>query len=495
MKKYYLFIFIICLLVNTKVFPQLVSDFKVNNDTTNYTQNYSKIGVDAEGNFVIVWQDNRSGVTYDLYMNLYNKNGIPLTGNIKINPSQTQAGAGEIAMKPNGRFFLSWSEFSGTRNSIKLKMFSKTFDSLSTSITCNDDFIKRKAYPKIGISPEGNVIVSWLEYTESFANYQIMLQRFDSTGNKIGGNVAATDTARDKANNTLWIRNDGSYLVCYDESSVGGGRSVIAKLFDKNGNFISLNRVNDISSLWYYFSEPIISADSLGRFCVAFNMYDFNANTNGVLFQLFNKDGSKKGSNVNYGSSGFDQFGALVIKKRNGELLLSYEAGYRMFMKKADSSGNYIGSQFQVSNQGLSSSQNCNGFQIVNNKIITTWTDNRYGNLDVFCNIRSYINPDSVVSVNNISTTVPQAFKLYQNYPNPFNPETTIKFDVKKAGNVKLKVFDELGKEILILVNENFMSGSYELKYNFSSLSSGIYYYSLFYNNNTMDYKKLILVK
>ncbi len=332
------------LLYHSESYSQLVSDFKVNDDATSYTQNYSKIGVDAEGNFVIVWQDERRSGYFDVYFQRFNMTGVKLGENTRINYTNLFCGSPEIAMKSNGNFFVCWYENNGSIYRIKLKYFNKNGDSLSSTLNFIENQTKIVSYYSMKTSLEGNLIVSWIEYTDLFANYQIVYQRFDSTGNKIGGNVAATDTAGTKINNNLCIRDDGSFIICYDASNIGGGMSSMAKLFDQNGNFFSLTRVNDTASLWYHFSEPIVSADSLGRFCVAFNVFDFNANTYGVLFQLFNKDGSKKGSNVNYGSSGFDQFGALVFKKRNGEMLLNYEASYRMFMKKADSSGNYIGS-------------------------------------------------------------------------------------------------------------------------------------------------------
>jgi hypothetical protein len=88
----------------------------------------------------------------------------------------------------------------------------------------------------------------------------------------------------------------------------------------------------------------------------------------------------------------------------------------------------------------------------------------------------------------------PKDFQLYQNYPNPFNPITKIKYDIIKAQDVIVSVYDILGREIAILVNEQQRPGSYEVKWEASNFSSGIYFYRL----NTTDYvdtKKLILLK
>ncbi len=74
---------------------------------------------------------------------------------------------------------------------------------------------------------------------------------------------------------------------------------------------------------------------------------------------------------------------------------------------------------------------------------------------------------------------IPITFNLFQNYPNPFNPSTTIKYSIPKASFVTLKVYDILGREVSALVNEQKPAGSYEVKFNASNLSSGVYFYRI----------------
>ena len=89
---------------------------------------------------------------------------------------------------------------------------------------------------------------------------------------------------------------------------------------------------------------------------------------------------------------------------------------------------------------------------------------------------------------------IPVETILYLNYPNPFNPITTIKYDIIKAQDVNVIVYDILGREVVTLVNEQQQPGSYEVKWDASIVSSGIYFYQL----RTKDYvntKKMILLK
>jgi len=90
-------------------------------------------------------------------------------------------------------------------------------------------------------------------------------------------------------------------------------------------------------------------------------------------------------------------------------------------------------------------------------------------------------------------------YALKQNYPNPFNPSTTISFILPKIGFVKLSIFDILGREVRILVNETLGSGVYSVNFNGSSLNSGVYFYTINVTSsngdNFSDTKKLVLVK
>jgi hypothetical protein len=92
------------------------------------------------------------------------------------------------------------------------------------------------------------------------------------------------------------------------------------------------------------------------------------------------------------------------------------------------------------------------------------------------------------------STEVPQGFQLQQNYPNPFNPSTVISYSLAKAGNVTLKVYNMLGQEVVTLVNGYQAAKSYDVNFNASSLSSGIYLYELRAGSNVVT-RKMVLMK
>lgn len=101
---------------------------------------------------------------------------------------------------------------------------------------------------------------------------------------------------------------------------------------------------------------------------------------------------------------------------------------------------------------------------------------------------------DVTVDVDNPEIEMPTTFVLGQNYPNPFNPTTNIKYQIAEHGFVSLKIYDVLGNEIASLVNKENPAGIYEVEWNASGFSSGIYFYQL-KTGNFVETRKMVLIK
>jgi DNA-binding beta-propeller fold protein YncE len=84
-----------------------------------------------------------------------------------------------------------------------------------------------------------------------------------------------------------------------------------------------------------------------------------------------------------------------------------------------------------------------------------------------------------------------ETFQLFQNYPNPFNPQTTIPFDLKNPGQVQIKVFDMMGREVATLVDKFMPAGSHNLVFDARGLASGTYYYRLIFGGQTLTKRML----
>ena len=98
------------------------------------------------------------------------------------------------------------------------------------------------------------------------------------------------------------------------------------------------------------------------------------------------------------------------------------------------------------------------------------------------------------VSVEKETDVVPAEFFVDQNYPNPFNPSTQIKFGITEAANIDLRIYDALGREVAVLISNQFMSaGSYNVKFDASNLASGTYVYRMTAGANSVSRKMQLL--
>jgi hypothetical protein len=115
----------------------------------------------------------------------------------------------------------------------------------------------------------------------------------------------------------------------------------------------------------------------------------------------------------------------------------------------------------------------------------------------------SVTNPAGIMVVRTIAndvafdpSVIPHEYALLQNYPNPFNPTTTIQYDLPFAGNVSLRVFDYLGREIAVLAEGHADAGSYKATWNVpqGGIASGVYFYRLRAGSYT-QVRRMLFVK
>ena len=218
---------------------------------------------------------------------------------------------------------------------------------------------------------------------------------------------------------------------------------------------------------------------------------------NGDLYAggLFDTAGGKPATNIaKWDGSGWSAVGDGIngqvysLASYNGNLYASGD-----FFISAGGPGNYIAKWdgAQWSNVGSGTDGPIYFFLVQDNKlyaggIFTTAGDQPAKNIAVWS--------DNAASVKNNDNSNPYEFSLYQNYPNPFNPTTNIEFHIAKSGFVSLKVYNTLGKEVATLVNEERHAGIYDIKFDASHLTSGIYFYKL-QNDNHSQVKKMVILK
>ena len=100
-----------------------------------------------------------------------------------------------------------------------------------------------------------------------------------------------------------------------------------------------------------------------------------------------------------------------------------------------------------------------------------------------------------VTGLNDYTDYHPRSFELFQNYPNPFNSSTTIRFSIHKKSNVKISITNILGQHLADIVNRDVNPGDYRVRWNAEGYATGVYFYTLFVNEEAVLTKRLLHAK
>ena len=468
---------------------QLVPDFKVNDDTTNMEQYEAKIGVDSFGNFVVVWTDFRKegleGVNVNLYCQRLSPNGGLIGNNFRINEVSGTSSSPSISVRKNGSFLVCWKDFS-----IRYRLFNSIGIPYSQSFILNDSIVNRGFNtPSAGTDSSGNFVICWQEYVFGQPG-NIYFQKLDSLGNKIGINIKVNDDTGNNTHNNpaITVRQDGSFIVTWNDTrppAMDNADDIYMQMYDRFGNKIGVNtKINDDSGIFNLQHSPKISSDSIGNVIIAWNDDRLDNTYNEVYGQKFYSNGSQFGVNfrVTQGSIDIVKGISSVDKRANGDFIICWTEFRNIpqpYFQRFLFNGAKIGGDYLVSSEASLAEKISTDGKIFGDKIISLWTDIRKGNRDIYCNMRSFTNPDTTVNIIQTSTLIPEGFTLYQNYPNPFNSTSVFSFSIKVSDIYKFEIYNSLGQKVNEVFNKLLNPGSYKINYSSGLLASGAYYYIL----------------
>ncbi|HAY32572.1 MAG TPA: hypothetical protein DCY06_00430 [Bacteroidetes bacterium] len=308
--------------------------------------------------------------------------------------------------------------------------------------------------------PRGICGISIINGTTAVAcgTYSGNARAYKTTDKGVSWNLIFSDTskARSLVDTYFWSPDSGLIAGGYNTSVYSNGVAVVLMTTDGGSTWLTVHKTNRTR-----------------EWCWKIN---FHSRTNGVI-------SIERSSGLSY-----------ILKTTNTGLnwteipFLEYDQeGIGFLNDNTGWVGGWTGPTYKTTNGGTNWSlagwgENLNRFRFLSDTLAFAVGD------------RIYKYKNYPVNVNQVSSEIPDEYYLYQNNPNPFNPSTKIKFKISKSGNAVLKVFDNAGKEVITLINENLNAGSYEFIFNAAGLSSGIYFYTL----NTGEYKssrKMLLIR
>lgn len=449
------------------------------NDAVNYPVSYSvyqpDIALDTDGNIYIVWHDYRAWLNdsswtspIDIFLDKSTDGG--LTWNTDI---QVSGGSGtypwhfqpSIATdKNNGNIYVSFTDYDryypqGDHGDISVTRSTNRGASFEAKVRVDDtadSLLAIQTFSDIAVdSAASNLYVTFNDSRNSSKDIYIA-KSTDYCQSFLNNILVNTDTTNDQEEPSIKTDKTGNvYVVWKDWKSDSTPKEFpylndiyIAKSTDNGNSFSSSVKVNDqyMNAEYEFNFPPRLTIDNLGIIHVAWPEFRFGYTT---CFYDQSLDGGQT-------------FAEDVIIPDNRDSL------------------SHTLPRIAVSN---------------NNKVYVAWMDKSNGNnfYDIFVSTKE--NLTSVEEVKNF----PLSFSLSQNYPNPFNPNTKIRYTIPGvetllATSVQLKVFDILGNEVATLVDEYKPAGSYDVDFDASYLSSGVYFYKL-QAGSFVETRKLMLLK
>ncbi len=245
------------------------------NDTEAGNRYNSSVAMAADGRFIIVWEDERNSLFDDIYGQLYDKSGTPVGANFKINDDATVSDqwTAAVAMNDLGEFVVVWQdgrnddlsqgESWNDSTDIYLQLFNSDGLPKGSNIKVNDDgYSSLWRYPDVEYDSDGGVLVVWQDCRNEL--WHTYAQRFDATGQKVGTNIDLPlnpEPIYGEAIRTA-IRKDGGFSLIYVglDETYNYYETVYLQQFDSDGLSLGSNTSMPMSDNWWLcMTEPAIA--------------------------------------------------------------------------------------------------------------------------------------------------------------------------------------------------------------------------------------------
>jgi len=466
---------------------------------------------DGTGGAIIAWESYRGSTTTDIFAQRVNSsgavqwtlNGLPVA--VVVFNQDT------ISMVSDGLggAILTWQDYRS--NNGFADVYAQRVNAIGAMLwtangvsVCNQAAAQRG--PKLINDGSGGAFITWYDNRAGAVNYDIYTQRISTTGAPMytTNGVATCTMATDQ------IKPD----ICSD-----GAAGVIITWCDYRSttdyNIYAQRQGPALATVWavdgvvmnnnvgYDQYDPKIVSDGLGGAIISWtdNRTGVAPGTADIYAQRVNSTGAVQwtATGVIICTSAGDQIKSQLVSDGNNGAYIAWEDH-----RNAGNSDIYA--QRIASNAAIYWA--ATGFAIctsVNDQLspmivsngnlgaIVVWQDYRSGNnFDIYMN--GYNTGGIFTAIGESGLTTPFEYSLSQNYPNPFNPVTQINYQLPKSGNVRLSVFNALGQEVDVLINESQNEGNHIINWNASAFPSGVYIYKL-ESGSFVSNKKMILLK
>lgn len=466
------------------------------------------IVTDGSGGAIIAWLSYRGAITTDIFAQRVNSSGTVQWTNNGVPVCVVVFEQDTLAMVSDGLggAILTWQDYRS--NNGFADIYAQRINTSGAGLwTANGVSVCNQAAaqlgPKLINDGSGGAFITW--YDKRAGNYDIYTQRISTSGAPVytTNGVATCTMATDQLKPDICSDGAGGVIITWTDYRSTNDYNIYAQ---RQGPALAIVWTVDgvvmNNNVAYNQYDPKIVSDGMGGAIISWtdNRTGVAPGTADIYAQRVNSTGAVQwtATGIIICTASGDQIKSQLVSDGNNGAYITWEDH-----RNAGNSDIYA--QRIASNAAITWS--ANGFTICNigndqlNPMVVSngnlgcfvvWQDYRSGNnFDIYAT--GFNTSGFIVSVAG-ETTNPDEFALLQNYPNPFNPATTINYQLPNTGNVKLTVYDALGHEAGVLVNESQNAGNYNIVWNASGFPSGVYFYRL-EAGSFVSNKKMILLK
>ena len=468
------------------LFKPLTNEIRVNDDVASSFQYDPEVCYNNNGQSIIIWKDERNG-KIDIYGRVFDKSFNPVGNEIMINDVAAGGYFKNRSVKSlsDGNFVVAFSGKDYDSGGLNIQLISNNGEKLGRNKLVQKYGVKNIT---LGIGNDDEILLCWYNsYSGGVAT-----QRFDKDLTAIGGQRTILKSTDNLVKRRLYlsINNNLNILASWINYNYKTNEYVgnyTAEILDKSGKDISgtfniKNNINGNVEVRNYLNDD-------GN-CIFYWIQNYNLN----IERFYRDENNTILTNKFYANGTFNY--PKIIKMENRKLFFTWTSGTEVngyFINDY----NYSNKVFKIYNFGhldhiWQETYNANDMDIFDDKMIFVYESNKNGGTgyDIWCNVQKMDSLDFNREIKRLAIYEDTMFPIF---PNPFNNSTTIAYELKEPHNVKISLFDILGRRIDILLDKFHNAGFYQLSFNAEKLSSGIYF--CVFEAKTTSVQKLIVLK
>jgi hypothetical protein len=278
------------------------ANFKANDDSGTQDQTLPDVGIDASGNFVVVWQDDRADpIGEDIFGQRFDASGNPQGANFKVNGFGGQ-GVQEfpvVGMDGAGNFVAVWSDDRGPDDLVGIRYSAAGSVLVSTFIINGDGLSSWQHIPAVDMNAAGEFVIAWQDFRLGDPYGDVYGRRFTKYGFPKGPSVRLHDDAtsgiRRQTNPDVSILSDGGFVSTWVDSRDNNCAHIYLQRYGPSGSPLGSNVKVCEDTQCIYHSNPAIASDASGNFVLVW--VDERAGEKDVYGQRFDAAGSLIGAN------------------------------------------------------------------------------------------------------------------------------------------------------------------------------------------------------